>query len=111
MPLLLAMENGGSDIIELGMPFSDPLADGPSIQETNAVRGQLDHTLQLLTVRPDSAEEQRRIQRMPAPDQEGKRGGSQGASAADGCVAFEYLSLIKLSKTRLHQSSASVWRG
>ena len=32
------MEAGGADIIELGMPFSDPIADGPTIQETNTVR-------------------------------------------------------------------------
>ncbi len=28
-----ALEKGGTDIIELGIPFSDPLADGPVIQE------------------------------------------------------------------------------
>ena len=37
VPILLAMENGGADIIELGVPFSDPIADGPAIQETNTV--------------------------------------------------------------------------
>jgi tryptophan synthase alpha subunit len=37
VPILLAMENGGADIIELGVPFSDPIADGPVIQETNTV--------------------------------------------------------------------------
>lgn len=31
------MEAGGADIIELGMPFSDPIADGHVIQETNTV--------------------------------------------------------------------------
>ena len=27
-----ALPSGGADIIELGMPFSDPMADGPTIQ-------------------------------------------------------------------------------
>lgn len=30
--LILEFEKNGADIIELGMPFSDPLADGPTIQ-------------------------------------------------------------------------------
>ena len=30
--LILEMEKAGCDIIELGAPFSDPLADGPTIQ-------------------------------------------------------------------------------
>lgn len=30
--LVLNLEKSGADIIELGMPFSDPLADGPTIQ-------------------------------------------------------------------------------
>jgi len=30
--LVLEMERKGADIIELGVPFSDPLADGPTIQ-------------------------------------------------------------------------------
>lgn len=36
--LLLALEAGGADIIELGVPFSDPQADGPAIQQSNEVR-------------------------------------------------------------------------
>ncbi|KAJ2523047.1 hypothetical protein H4217_000321 [Coemansia sp. RSA 1939] len=30
--ILLALESGGVDVIELGIPFTDPLADGPTIQ-------------------------------------------------------------------------------
>ncbi len=33
--LILELERAGADIIELGVPFTDPLADGPSIQAAN----------------------------------------------------------------------------
>ena len=33
--LVLAFERDGADLIELGVPFSDPLADGPVIQESS----------------------------------------------------------------------------
>jgi len=35
LPLMHAMVEQGADIIELGMPFSDPMADGPAIQRAN----------------------------------------------------------------------------
>src|SRR3546814_15936091 len=30
-----ALVAGGADVIELGMPFTDPMADGPAIQAAN----------------------------------------------------------------------------
>lgn len=35
--LLLAIVAGGADIIEIGIPFSDPLADGATVQRTSQV--------------------------------------------------------------------------
>lgn len=37
VPLVLELEASGADMIELGMPFSDPLADGPTIQHASNV--------------------------------------------------------------------------
>jgi tryptophan synthase alpha chain len=33
--ILDALVDGGADVIELGMPFTDPMADGPAIQRAN----------------------------------------------------------------------------
>ena len=35
LPILEALADGGADVIELGMPFTDPMADGPAIQAAN----------------------------------------------------------------------------
>lgn len=35
--ILLALEQGGADVIEVGVPFSDPQADGPAIQDSNKI--------------------------------------------------------------------------
>jgi len=34
-PIMRALVEAGSDIIELGVPFSDPMADGPTIQRSS----------------------------------------------------------------------------
>ena len=33
--IVMAMEKAGADLIELGIPFSDPMADGPTIQASS----------------------------------------------------------------------------
>jgi len=35
IPVLTALQAGGIDMVEVGIPFSDPMADGPVIQESS----------------------------------------------------------------------------
>lgn len=35
VPILKALQKGGVDLIEIGLPYSDPVADGPTIQASN----------------------------------------------------------------------------
>ena len=35
VPLILELERSGADLVEIGVPFSDPIADGPIIQQSS----------------------------------------------------------------------------
>jgi len=37
MRVLQALQDGGADLVEIGMPYSDPVADGETIQKSNDV--------------------------------------------------------------------------
>jgi tryptophan synthase alpha chain len=48
VPVMHAMVEAGADIIELGVPFSDPMADGPTIQKSS--ERALEHHVSLTSV-------------------------------------------------------------
>ncbi|HEX5169300.1 MAG TPA: tryptophan synthase subunit alpha [Cyclobacteriaceae bacterium] len=56
------LENAGADIIEIGIPFSDPVADGPTIQESNKIALDNGMNLHLLL---DQVKEIRKKVKMP----------------------------------------------
>jgi tryptophan synthase alpha chain len=43
--ILAALPGAGADIIELGMPFSDPMADGPAVQAASIRALEVGHTM------------------------------------------------------------------
>ncbi len=48
LTVMAALEKSGADMIELGMPYSDPLADGPVIQHSNTIALQNGMTIRKL---------------------------------------------------------------
>ena len=60
--LVLALERGGADLVEFGVPFSDPIADGPVIQSASGRALRAGMTLPRLL---DSVREIRRHSQIP----------------------------------------------
>src|SRR3954468_21851477 len=48
LEVMKALQKNGADLIELGMPYSDPLADGEVIQQSGAVALQNGMTIAIL---------------------------------------------------------------
>lgn len=48
LTVMKALQDSGADIIELGMPYSDPLADGPVIQASGGIA--LDNGMSIITL-------------------------------------------------------------
>ena len=63
VPVMHALVAGGADVIELGVPFSDPMADGPVIQRSS--ERALDHDVSLRDVLAYVAEFRRTDTRTP----------------------------------------------
>jgi tryptophan synthase alpha chain len=63
LPLMHAMVEAGADVIELGVPFSDPMADGPVIQR--ASERALEHKMSLRRTLAIAAEFRKTNQQTP----------------------------------------------
>jgi tryptophan synthase alpha chain len=48
LSIIQALEAGGADLVEIGIPFSDPIADGPTIQDSNMEALENGMTLEVL---------------------------------------------------------------
>ncbi len=59
--VILALDQAGVDLIEIGMPYSDPLADGPTIQQSGMKALENGMTLPLLFEQLSSIREQTHV--------------------------------------------------
>lgn len=59
--IIIELQNAGIDMIEVGIPFSDPMADGPVIQESSSVALRNGMSLNLLFTRLESIRDKVRI--------------------------------------------------
>ena len=97
MALLRGMPDAGADLIEIGMPFTDPMADGPIIQAAGKrglppgvkVRRRPDHGARLPRGRQRHAD---RADGLPQPDPVLRAGtfcGDAAAAGVDGLIVVD----------------------
>ena len=48
LDIINELSESGSDLIEIGMPFSDPMAEGPIIQQSSKIALDNGHTMELI---------------------------------------------------------------
>jgi len=56
--IIRALEKSGVDMVEIGIPYSDPLSDGPTIQESNSIALKNGISLELIFEQLESFESQ-----------------------------------------------------
>ncbi|MFT6319548.1 MAG: tryptophan synthase alpha chain [Granulosicoccus sp.] len=59
--IILTLEKAGADMVEIGMPYSDPLADGETIQQSGSVALENGMTLQILFEQIESVRQKSEI--------------------------------------------------
>lgn len=59
--IILTLEKAGADMVEIGMPYSDPLADGETIQQSGSVALKNGMTLQILFEQIESVRQKSQI--------------------------------------------------
>ena len=63
LKVMEALQHSGADMIELGMPYSDPLADGPVIQESGSKALEKRHEHAKIICRPGRDEKAHTVTR------------------------------------------------
>jgi tryptophan synthase alpha chain len=64
LTVMAALAKSGADTIELGMPYSDPLADGPVIQQSSTIALQNGMTIKKLFEQLRGAQKESRKRRI-----------------------------------------------
>lgn len=86
--VITALQNNGADIIELGIPYSDPIADGPIIQQSNMQALQNGITIKILF------DQLHNLRKSPSPGGPPGRPGRTGVGEAVPIILMGYLNPV-----------------